>query len=48
MTCLAERGHDDTVLDAMLNHRQAATRPGVMGVYQWAQRRQEHVAAMEA
>ena len=37
----------ETVVDAVLNHRQAATRGGVLGVYQRAQRWPEQVAAME-
>ena len=35
-------------MDAVLNHRQAATRGGVLGVYQRAQRWPEQVKAMEA
>ena len=38
----------EPVVDAVLNHRQAATRGGVLGVYQRAQRWPEQVKAMEA
>lgn len=38
----------ELVVDAILNHRQAATRGGVLGVYQRAQRWPEQVMAMEA
>ena len=47
VTALAEEGVHETVLDAILNHRQAATRSGVLGVYQRAQRWPEQVQAME-
>jgi len=41
-------GHDpEAVADAILNHRQSATRGGVLGVYQLAQRWPEQVAAMK-
>ena len=36
-----------TVADAVLNHRQSATRGGVLGVYQRASRWPEQVKAME-
>jgi integrase len=47
VTTLGERGLPETVLDAMLNHRQSTTRGGVLGVYQRAQRWPEQVAAMK-
>ena len=46
VTALAEHGVAEAVADAMLNHRQAATRSGVLGVYQQAKRRPEQEAAM--
>ena len=46
VTVLAEHGVAEAVADAMLNHRQAATRGGVLGVYQQAKRRPEQEAAM--
>lgn len=46
VTALAEAGVHEAVLDAILNHRQAATRAGVLGVYQRAQRWPEQVQAM--
>ncbi|WP_376091268.1 tyrosine-type recombinase/integrase [Roseomonas sp. CCTCC AB2023176] len=46
VTALAEAGVAEAVADAMLNHRQAATRGGVLGVYQQARRRPEQEAAM--
>jgi integrase len=46
-TTLGEAGFSEAVADAMLNHRQAATRGGVLGGYQYAERWQERVAAME-
>ncbi|MBD0271528.1 MAG: tyrosine-type recombinase/integrase [Acetobacteraceae bacterium] len=46
-TALGEAGVAEPVVDAVLNHRQAATRGGVLGVYQRAQRWPEQVAAME-
>jgi integrase len=46
VTALAEEGVHEAVLDAILNHRQSATRAGVMGVYQRAQRWPEQVQAM--
>ena len=48
VTALGERGIPEPVADALLNHRQAATRGGVLGVYQQAQRWPEQVKAMEA
>ncbi|MFH5927033.1 tyrosine-type recombinase/integrase [Roseomonas xinghualingensis] len=46
VTVLAEHGVAEAVADAMLNHRQAATRGGVLGVYQQARRLPEQEAAM--
>ena len=46
-TALGERGIPEPVADAVLNHRQAATRGGVLGVYQRAQRWPEQVRAMD-
>ena len=47
-TALGEAGIPETVADAVLNHRQSATRGGVLGVYQRAQRWPEQLAAMTA
>lgn len=47
VTALAEAGVHEAVVDAILNHRQAATRAGVLGVYQRAQRWPEQVEAMK-
>ncbi|MFM2149835.1 MAG: hypothetical protein RLZZ187_2141 [Pseudomonadota bacterium] len=46
-TALGEAGFSEPVADAVLNHRQAATRGGVLGVYQQAERWPERKAAME-
>lgn len=46
-TALAEAGVAESVADAILNHKQSATRGGVLGVYQRAQRWPEQVEAME-
>jgi hypothetical protein len=46
-TALGEAGVPEPVVDAVLNHRQAATRSGVLGVYQRAARWPEQCAAME-
>jgi integrase len=46
-TALGEAGIPETVADAVLNHRQTATRGGVLGVYQRASRWPEQVKAME-
>jgi integrase len=46
-TILGEAGVSETVADAILNHRQSATRSGVLGTYQRAQRWPEQVAAMK-
>ncbi len=47
-TAMGEVGVAEPVLDAVLNHRQAATRGGVLGVYQRAVRWPEQAKAMEA
>ena len=47
-TALAEAGTPEAVADAVLNHKQSATRGGVLGVYQLAERRPEQVKAMAA
>jgi integrase len=47
-TALGEAGIAEPVADAVLNHRQSATRGGVLGVYQRAQRWPEQVKAMQA
>jgi integrase len=44
---LGEAGIPEAVADAVLNHRQSATRGGVLGVYQRASRWPEQVKAME-
>lgn len=46
-TALAEAGVAEPVADAVLNHRQAATRGGVLGVYQRSRRWPEQEAAMQ-
>ena len=46
-TALAEAGVAESVADAILNHKQSATRGGVLGVYQRAQRWPEQVDAMK-
>ncbi len=46
-TALGEAGYPETVADAVLNHRQAATRGGVLGVYQRASRWPEQIRAMD-
>jgi integrase len=46
-TALGEAGIPEAVADAILNHRQSATRGGVLGVYQRASRWPEQVRAME-
>lgn len=46
-TVLGEAGIPEAVADAVLNHRQSATRGGVLGVYQRASRWPEQVKAME-
>jgi integrase len=47
-TTLGEAGVSESVVDAVLNHKQSATRSGVLGVYQMAQRRPEQIQVMEA
>jgi integrase len=46
-TALGEAGIPETVADAILNHRQSATRGSMLGVYQRASRWPEQVKAME-
>ena len=46
-TAVAGAGIPEAVADAVLNHRQSATRAGVLGVYQQAARLPEQRAAME-
>jgi hypothetical protein len=46
-TALGEAGIPEAVADAVLNHRQSATRGGVLGVYQRASWWPEQVRAME-
>jgi integrase len=46
-TALGEAGIPEAVADAILNHRQSATRGGVLGVYQRATRWPEQVKAMQ-
>ena len=46
-TALGEAGVPEAVADAILNHRQSATRGGVLGVYQRASRWPEQVKAMQ-
>lgn len=46
-TSLGEAGFPEAVADAVLNHRQSATRGGVLGVYQRASRWPEQVRAMQ-
>ena len=48
VTHLAERGHDEPVLDALINHKQSATRGGVLGVYNVSERWDDRVRAMHA
>lgn len=47
VTALGESGVSETLADAILNHRQSATRGGVLGVYQKAFRWPEQVDAMK-
>ena len=46
-SALGEAGIPETVADAILNHRQAATRGGVLGVYERSSRWPEQVRAMD-
>jgi integrase len=48
VTHLAEAGHDETVLDLIINHRASHSRGGIRGVYQRAIRWSERVAAIAA
>ena len=43
---LAEHGVAESVADSLLNHRQSATRSGVLGVYQRANRHRERAEAL--
>ena len=45
-TVIAEAGIPEVIADAVLNHRQSATRGGVLGVYQHAKHWPEQVKAM--
>jgi integrase len=47
VTALGETGIPEPLADAILNHRQSATRGGVLGVYQKALRWPEQVDAMK-
>jgi integrase len=46
-TALGEAGVSETIADAILNHKQSATRAGVLGVYQRSTRWGEQVAVMQ-
>jgi integrase len=46
VSILAEHGHAEAVLDAMLAHRASSTRSGVLGVYQTSRRLPEQRKAM--
>jgi integrase len=46
-TALGEAGVPEVVADAILNHRQSATRGGVLGVYQRASRWPEQIKALQ-
>lgn len=46
VSALADAGVHEAVADALLNHRQSATRGGVLGVYQRAKRAPEQRVAM--
>jgi hypothetical protein len=46
-SALGEAGIPEAVADAVPNHRQSATRGGVLGVYQRAERWPEQMAAMQ-
>jgi integrase len=48
VSILAEHGHAEAVLDAMLAHRASGTRSGVLGVYQTSRRLPEQHKAMAA
>jgi integrase len=47
VTTLGEAGVSETVVDAMINHKQSQTRSGVLGVYQKAKRWPEQRRAMK-
>lgn len=47
VTAVGEAGVHEAIADSILNHRQAATRGGVLGVYQRAVRWPEQVKAMQ-
>ena len=47
VTALAEAGAQEALLDSILNHRQSATRGGVLGAYQRATRWPEQVKIMK-
>jgi integrase len=47
VSCLARAGIPEVVADAILNHRQAATRGGVLGVYQRESHWPEQIKAMQ-
>jgi integrase len=47
-TLLAEAGHNETVLDLIINHKASRTRGGVKGIYQRSERWDERVAALDA
>jgi hypothetical protein len=44
---LGENGVAEAVADAILSHRQSASRPGVMSVYQLSARWPEQITAMQ-
>jgi integrase len=46
VSILSAEGHSEAVLDGMLNHKQSASRPGVMAVYQHAPLWQQRTLAM--
>ena len=47
MSASGEASFPEAIVDAVLNHRQSATRGGVLAVYQRASRWPEQVRAME-
>ena len=48
VSALAEAGRHEAILDSILNHKQSATKGGVLGTYQQATRWPEQVEAMKA
>jgi hypothetical protein len=46
-TALGETSFPEVIVDAVLNHRQSATRGGVLGTYQRSQRWPDQVRAMK-